>query len=114
MPDPVKISLVSTLKSSIKEKGKKGKYKSVIKENVRSTQNKGNTIDFSNTKIKEKGEKGKYKSKGTRLTRHKDGSCTMETTKEKGEKGKYKTRKISKARCSKMANKKTRKHYNKL
>lgn len=113
MPDPIKISLVSTSKSSTKEKGEKGKYKSVIKESVRSTENKGKTIDFSNTKITEKGEKGRYKSKGTRLTRHKDGSCTMEITKQKGEKGKFKTRRISKAKCSKMANKKTRKHFKK-
>ena len=113
MPDPIKISVVSTQESSNKEKGEKGKYKSVTKESVRSTRNKGNTIDFSNTKIKEKGEKGRYKSKGTRLTRHKDGSCTMEITKEKGEKGKYKTRRISKARCSKIANRLTRKHSKK-
>jgi uncharacterized membrane protein len=110
MPDPIKISVVSTQKSSNKVKGNKGKYKSVTKQSIRSTRNKGNTIDFVNSQNKQKGEKGRYKSKGTRLTRHKDGSCTMSTNKVRGEKGKYKTRKISKARCSKMANSLTRKH----
>ena len=110
MTDPIKISVVSTQKSSNKEKGGKGKYKSLTKQSVRSTRNQGNTIDFMDSSNKVKGQKGKYKSKGTKLTRHKNGSCTMSTNKVRGEKGKYKTKKISKARCSKMANRLTRKH----
>ena len=113
MPDPIKISVVSTQKSSNKQKGNKGKYKSKFNQSVRSTRNKGQTIDFMDSQNKQKGEKGKYKSKSTRLVRHRNGTCTMSTNKVRGEKGKYKTRTISKARCSKLANKLTRKHSKK-
>lgn len=111
MPD--NISVTSTRKSSNKVKGQKGKFKSKSELSSRETTNDGKTINFFNSSNKVKGQKGKYKSKGTKLTRHKDGSCTLYTNKVRGEKGKYKTKTISKSACSKMANSLTQKYSKK-
>ena len=113
MADPTKVSVVSTRKSSNKIKGNKGKFKSKSKRSIRSTTNSGNTVSFTNSSNKVKGQKGKYKSKNTKLTRKKDGSCTMSTNKVRGEKGKYKTKSISKSECNRKSIKLTRKHNKK-
>jgi|TARA_B110000977_G_scaffold120856_1_gene155527 hypothetical protein len=107
------ISVKSTRKSSNKVKNNKGTFNSENKRSSRQTSNNGNTVSFLKTSNKVKGQKGKYKSKGTKLTRHKDGSCTMSTNKVRGEKGKYKTKSISKSACDKKSRNLTRKHSKK-
>ncbi len=86
------ISVKSTMKESIKEKGEKGKYKSKIVE--KSLKTGKNEMSSTREVIKEKGEKGTYKSKTKFIKKNKDGSHTVTNIRQKGEKGKIKTRKL--------------------
>mgnify|MGYP001404598786 CR=1 FL=1 len=86
------ISVKSTMKESIKEKGEKGKYKSKIVE--KSLKTGENEMSSTREVIKEKGEKGTYKSKTKFIKKNKDGSHTVTNIRQKGEKGKIKTRKL--------------------
>jgi len=86
------ISVKSTMKESIKEKGEKGKYKSKIVE--KSLKTGENEMSSTREVIKEKGEKGTYKSKTKFIKKNKAGSNTVTNIRQKGEKGKIKTRKL--------------------
>lgn len=86
------ISVKSTLKESIREKGEKGKYKSKLVEKSLKT----GKDEMSSTKetIKEKGQKGTYKSKTKFIKKNKDGSHTVTNIRERGEKGRTTVRKL--------------------
>jgi len=101
----MKVSVETNRKSRNKVKGDRGKFRSTLTSNSVIESGDGKTVSTLKQKNKVRGNKGKYKSKGTKLTRRKDGSCTLSVNRVRGEKGRSNSRIISKSACDRRMKK---------
>lgn len=113
--DPVKpqrISVDSVSRTSNKQKGNKGKYKSESYTTSLHENLDGSKVAYMQTRNKTRGVKGRYKSKSIAVSKEGDGSYSLSKNKVRGMKGRYSERNISERTFNRKSEKLKEKYEN--